>query len=507
MALEVRVLNRLSISGFKAFAELATAEFAPITLIYGPNSAGKSSVIQSLLLLKQSNETFTAGSSGLLARGPYVDLGGFRSLVSSHDLDRDVTFGAVFSSPPQLGQTRVSNQVDIERELNKVVNLTYSHKEGPRADEAWLSSVIYGRVSKQQEMVALVRETEGRRDSRGRYIGREFEWLDGTLEKYCTAMSSELIEDSVARRVWPTLRQHSLSSLTSVMMNRLNDSWIEQDSLLPTVIKTRHRSVRDQIFEDAPLPYLKGLEPFARDFNSLLQRIVYLGPLRSHPARHYIGTGLTHPSVGSSGELTPEILIQNRSWLLEWCNQWFRLWKIPYRLDINTISDDIVGGLIVLSLTKEGSDIAVGPSDVGFGIGQLLPIVVQSGLSSRGGASLICVEQPEIHLHPRLQAELADLFMESAHLDPLGTGTTITNEPTQWIVETHSESLVLRVQRRIRESSIDPNDIAVLYVRPESNGSSSITRLHIDESGEFIEDWPDGFFEEAYNETFSGDEE
>jgi predicted ATPase len=176
---------------------------------------------------------------------------------------------------------------------------------------------------------------------------------------------------------------------------------------------------------------------------------------------------------------------------------------IPYQLQIHQSSDDLLGDLIVMGLKKKGSDVVVGPSDVGFGIGQLLPIIVQAGLSVNIEGDINCVEQPEIHLHPRLQAEIADLFIETAILpDQYGD-----MERPQWIVETHSEALILRVQRRIREQVIEPGDVSVLYVEPNPTGGSSINYLRIGEDGEFIDEWPGGFFEETYNETFSGYQE
>ena len=115
------------------------------------------------------------------------------------------------------------------------------------------------------------------------------------------------------------------------------------------------------------------------------------------------------------------------------------------------------------------------------------------GIASQEG-SILCVEQPEIHLHPRLQANIADLMID-----------TIANEPgkrKQWIVETHSELLITRIQRRIREGKIKSEDISVLYVDPddEYTEGSAIIPLRMDENGDFIDHWPHGFFDEAFNE-------
>ena len=103
------------------------------------------------------------------------------------------------------------------------------------------------------------------------------------------------------------------------------------------------------------------------------------------------------------------------------------------------------------------------------------------------------MEQPEIHLHPALQAELADVFIETA----------LGQRKNTFILETHSEHLILRLLRRIREGKITPDDVGVVYVEPLARGSRFI-ELRIDDEGDFIDEWPGGFFEESFHEKFAG---
>jgi predicted ATPase len=165
-------------------------------------------------------------------------------------------------------------------------------------------------------------------------------------------------------------------------------------------------------------------------------------------------------------------------------------------LKLESLGDEVTGEIVAMHLSDSRNRVQVAPSDVGFGIGQLLPILVQ-GIISR--AQTVCVEQPEIHLHPRLQACLADFFIGSAGLG----GSLHPDRGVQWIIETHSEALMLRLQRRIREQRIKPDDISVLYVWPSPEGTSHIMKLRLDECGDFTDTWPDGFFEESYKEVFA----
>ena len=124
-------------------------------------------------------------------------------------------------------------------------------------------------------------------------------------------------------------------------------------------------------------------------------------------------------------------------------------------------------------------------SDVGFGISQLLPLIVQC-LTSKN--QTISIEQPELHVHPRLQADVGELFAVSAR----DLGNCI-------IAETHSEHLVLRIQKLVRTGELKPDDVSIVFVRREAKGSV-VDRLRLDQEGDFIDEWPGGFFPERMRE-------
>ena len=102
---------------------------------------------------------------------------------------------------------------------------------------------------------------------------------------------------------------------------------------------------------------------------------------------------------------------------------------------------------------------------------------------------IISIEQPEVHIHPKLQADLGDLLAETIR-DPYSH---------QFLVETHSEHLILRLQRLVRQGNLTPDDVSVIYVSRGVEGSTA-KRLHLDENGRFVDDWPGGFFAERLRE-------
>ncbi|MCY4507440.1 MAG: DUF3696 domain-containing protein, partial [Acidobacteria bacterium] len=144
-----------------------------------------------------------------------------------------------------------------------------------------------------------------------------------------------------------------------------------------------------------------------------------------------------------------------------------------------------------------GEGLPVRTSEIGVGVSQVLPVVVAALDPDR--PAITAIEQPELHVHPRLQVELGDLFAEQA----VGGGV--------FLIETHSEHLMLRLLRRIEETgsnelpegkpALKPDQVSVVYVE-QIDGEVRATRLRIDESGEFIDRWPQGFFDERTDELF-----
>lgn len=135
--------------------------------------------------------------------------------------------------------------------------------------------------------------------------------------------------------------------------------------------------------------------------------------------------------------------------------------------------------------------------DVGSGIGYLLPVLC-AVYERSGGESTCLIQQPELHIHPALQAAMGDVFIEGSE------------EDHQLLIETHSEHLLLRVLKRIRQThlqaaiapelKISADDVCVLYFDPSPDGGTTVKRLRITEDGEFMDRWPRGFFAERDQE-------
>ena len=225
-----------------------------------------------------------------------------------------------------------------------------------------------------------------------------------------------------------------------------------------------------------------------REISDFLNKIEYIAPLRAMPERYYLKKTNIESGVMGKGEFVPEILKNSRE-IEKNLNTVFRQLGIEYQVCIKREgSAKNNEGAFSIDLYDKRLKTNVNLKDLGQGISQVIPIIMAGILSPK---SYIIIEQPEIHIHPRLQAELGSFFAEC-----------IKNFlPNSFIIETHSEALILRLQKLIRKKELKPEDVAVIYV--EKDGGESVCReLRLDENGDFIDAWPGGFFEEGFKEMF-----
>ena len=328
-----------------------------------------------------------------------------------------------------------------------------------------------------------------------------------------------------------------------------------------------HYSLENTIVWFLPEILRDNILGVSRSLRGILNKMIYLGPLRTYPSRHFAFSSFQQDANWvSGGGQAWDILLKDkklRDKVNKWLNDPERL-DIPYQFEVrqlfpesdieseilslfdyqvdydsNDMEDDDLGippdimgeapfvnllirymkkhdldydyenfavhiinalksrkfsGLSELVLMDPRLNIPLSHRDVGVGISQVLPVLVEA-LFNRN--KLLLIEEPDIHVHPGLQAKLGDLFIESA----LSNGNTL-------MLESHSEHLLLRLLRRLRERyttsrdrALTPDDIGILFIEREK-GKSVVRELEIDEKGNFIGDWPQNFFAERAQELF-----
>ena len=246
------------------------------------------------------------------------------------------------------------------------------------------------------------------------------------------------------------------------------------------------------------------------EYEALFDRVHYLGPLREHPRRQYYWSGASPSDVGSRGERAIDAILaatalgekQNlqpraRKWQFrEIIAYWLRKMGLAHRFDTTEIGDG--SNLYQTRVTPSDDGTSTSLTDVGFGVSQVLPVIVLLHYVPRG--SVVLLEQPEIHLHPAVQSRLGDLLLCVAK-----------HRRLQIVVESHSQHLLQRLQRRVAERKVHvpgredyrsfpvSSDDLSLHFSSVSGGEGKLEDLRLNLWGE-IENWPDGFFGDEMEE-------
>lgn len=547
------MLTSLALENFKAFGEQQRLPLRPVTLLFGANSAGKSSIIQSLLLLKQTLEDSESADNALLPKGKLVNLGSFREMAFRHDTAQSVQF--TLGIQPRKDVRRVRPDLvlppDVERSLCSFafsvddagsVTLSEFKLVNPERPQPILVAVptdvsqgdfedFWGPIAVRDQKTARAMQVASVSSDEDLYA-RVWQRLERTLPEERASLQSRLAllenqlhqqeatdrprlsaqgldeeaspvtrerltrdivrERDLLREMYNRISSLNFDRYVREMQQRYTSVRILLNNFLPTTFGTggrrepwpRHTATRRFIDE---LPLINLTYRRCNDLKGLLDRIVYLGPLREYPERHYIFSGNLSSEVGKSGKNMPDLLFKNSD-LVRRVDGWLSRFGVQYELRVQPVKDEDVEDVFTLRLVDKVSGVSVSTLDVGFGISQILPIVTQS-LFSRN--RIVLVEQPEIHLHPKLQAEFGSLLAEA-----------VRSNSNQFIIETHSEHLVLRIQRLIRRGELRPDEVAVVYVRRTECGSDA-AELRLNSKGEFIDRWPEGFFEEGFAERFA----
>lgn len=553
-----RRLAALRVGNFKAFAETQRIPLKPITLIFGPNSAGKSSFIHSLALAHEAHRKGLLDVFRTELGGTSIDLGGFRQYVYKTNRSNRVEWAAeldVTQLPPALAgrmagvkRLTVSLLFGLEGEVD-LIDLDTGFYPG-KLDDASDSAVVvmfYELLADGSSLARMSRRLDGtlRLDSLDRDHAIFRQVLDAIFELSTTQITDadratlarvvdELVPEISAAIInfFPRveLPERAGESLTEAALQPISRDGREQDL---------ERTVR-LFFPRVFAELVNGLNDLVREE---LDTLVYLGPLRSFPPRHMAFAEHDDKNWKAGGGYAWDVVRADTA-VRDAVNTWLGspIMKTPYRLAVRTLFaldqmtsplatelDELAERMNVmpnpdadigysaeidnsdkealqilqamrksnvdrvteLALVDERTKTVVSHRDVGIGISQVLPVLV-TAFASRN--RIVAMEQPEIHLHPALQAELADVFLESA----------LGERKNTFVLETHSEHMVLRLLRRIREGKLKPDDLSVLFIEPLPGRGSRVVELRVDEDGDFIDEWPGGFFEESYREKLSG---
>lgn len=437
------MLTKLHLKNFKAWKDTGPIRLAPLTVIFGANSAGKSSLGHLLLALKQT--ALSADRKRALHLGDastQIDLGTFADCMHGHDLTKSLDFELAWNLPKPL-EIRDPLQPS-KRYSGDSLELKVSLVAG-KSGQPEVQSLRYDLANAGKEVLNVnLARGENRKFSldSNHY---EFKMADG--------------------RKWPLEEPEKFYRVSEISMARFKNASFLTDFALAT--------------------------------ETMLGSISYLGPLRNPPKRTYQWSGDTPEGVGQSGENTIAAILaaQNEGRILnrgpkrprqpftEFIANWLKDLGIIHSFVVKPVAEGRKEYEVLVKTHAKAPEVKI--TDVGFGVSQVLPVLVQAFYCPPN--STVWMEQPEIHLHPQVQAELADVFISATRAREASGPRNV-----QLIIESHSEHFLNRLQRRIAEGEITPDDVAIYFCK-KTGSATELEPLELNMFGD-IENWPEDFF-------------
>jgi predicted ATPase len=432
------MLTELQIKNFKAWKDTGKVRLAPLTVIFGTNSSGKSSLGHLLQALKQTVQLSDRKRALHLGdENSAIDLGTFADCLHGHDTQQRLEFALRWRLDPPM---TVRNALNSRKTF--------------RGGDLRLRSVL--RADKQEQPTTEQFEYE--------LLEKERVTLHATHTAKALDCDPLRLVHAQGRK-WPVEAPEKFYRFADRTLLRYQNADFQADFALRT--------------------------------EQMLEHIFFLGPLREPPRRVYQWSGDTQPDVGARGQFAIAALLAataqerrlnrgRQKWTYpfdEFIARWLRDLGVIDSFVVNSVAKGRKEYEVLVKTHPNAHEVRL--TDVGFGVSQVLPALVQAFYAPAG--STVWMEQPEIHLHPMAQSNLADVFISAVQ-----SYEAIAPRNMQLIIETHSEHLLTRLQRRVAEQVIPAEDVAIYFVN-RNGAAADMEALRLNMFGD-IENWPENFF-------------
>lgn len=472
---DMGMLKSISLENYKCFEKLKVddkeeLEIAPLTILCGVNSSGKSSIIKSLMMLKQSFEDSTV-SNNILSNGKYIDNGTFDEILFDDATENYFT---------------ISNSFKIEKRENKITKDSTNYRD--------LCRLYYNNQIKKFIINYSIKVTSG-----GEFL------YSNRIQEFNIKINVKLKNEDILSEI--TLTRINKSKY-SIYGNNIPDVSGQLDKFSIDEATCYFSGMTlNSIYQEGMQPITKLFIPAIISIFSIIPsqylQIQYIAPLRENPKRRYIADKEVN-YVGISGENTPLLLKKFAE------NDWNGILAPESENSFCLSKDNIIirdkfgniinswmnylelGGLRLDNRQKDLVKVKIDKHnivDVGFGVSQALPILVEGIHMSQQQTLLL--EQPEIHLHPKMQMRIADFLL------------SLSVQNKSIIVETHSDHFINRIIRRYMEDEKIRDKICIYFIDKDmsvGSGHSIITKVKIDEIDGAICD-NENFFYQFASET------
>ncbi|EJE8733684.1 DUF3696 domain-containing protein [Vibrio vulnificus] len=486
-------ITSLTVAGFKGIKNKATIPLAPITLFFGANSTGKSTVLHALLYLYEvvAKRNFDAQYSSIAGESLYF--GGFQNLVHGKDLNGVITLGATLDFRDGAADIWDDYLSSPERQL--------------------LEGELGFTPDSDADVVSFELDIKWDHTKKRAYISR-YECKSHGVEYFKTTAQAGK-PDCQITHYQPLLHWEVDESFK---VENLFDSGLWEDvsinsqDALPNIYKRLDLSEPpfewSDVFESNPLAAQLFAEASLSQaaFAPLkllvkkLEDLLHIGPLRIVPTRATVLNKNTNTQRWYDGTAGWETFAFSSEKVKNKTNEKFtssQFFGTNYRFESPTYGEASLSEKSVI-LKDSHTEIPLLPSSVGVGVSQVFPFVVATSLEQD---LIVSCEQPELHIHPKWQLALGDMMLEA----------TKKNPDRMFLVETHSEHLLLRLLKRRRQTADEEieyepfgckkSDVQIVFCE-QSEGKTRLIPIKTTDEGEFDSPWPNGFFEERREELF-----
>lgn len=499
-------MESFSIENIKSFEKNTNIELKPITILVGKNSCGKSSLLRFPVVMSQTFSSDT--TSPLMFYGQLIDYGNYEDVVYKNKKE-SISFSIkqrmeiddvqrTRHTGKETQQEFNKHDVEVKVSLNK-----YGKKVVIEKDEMIIDGLLcYG----------LYREAEGD------YRINTYHFYNQETKEFCQEAYDIVVEETYNTDFFVTidieevfdriLKKYFPQGIPELDKNVEGEDQLSYSELLKMspslrrLIMKRNKIVfseTEQITEYQHIAntfefYAELLAAFFHICDVEMSLTSYIGPFRMNPQRIYRDEESQTRRVGVKGEKISTVLIrdsQKKRELIDKISIWLHK-TMGYKLIVNDVNN---GFYQILLEDDNGTKSNI--IDVGYGISQILPVIAQVLVEPKlpefepdyNYDSLIIVEQPELHLHPAAQSELAELFVG---------GVIDCNK--KMLIETHSEHFIRKLQVLVSDPNckLTNEDVAIYYIDKDESGSAFAKELKILPNGKFAEKWPSGFFDKAH---------
>ena len=498
---EKRKMKSFRVKNVKSFKDSGNIKFKPITIFVGKNSCGKSSLLRFPVVLAQT--TMSNTDSPIMFYGKMLDYGNYEDVIFGRkegklqfEIHYDIDIHNVQDSRFSMYDYIEVNEDNIERNV-EICDVSVRVSLGKKDKRMYVDYIeLY--IDKKC-LSGFYSENESYR------IELNYIYQDLMLvpEKYTVYTQNIYFE-----KFFPIYDMREVFSAIVGLVLNTDGKPVEVEKGQEVYNRLYNMAnpfgEENMSEEDKKIRRIKdGLEYASTIMSHIYQNTIiesrlisYIGPFRENPERVYRDTESQSSNVGVRGENVSTLLIrdyQKKNRLINAISDWL-YGTMGYKLCINDM-----GNSLFQIMLENDEGIKSNILDVGFGISQVLPIITQvirTSLSPKayhGSGNIdetLYIEQPELHLHPAAQAELADIFVKCIMESP---GKSL-------VIETHSEHLIRKLQVLIADKNMPftENDICIYYVDKDETGIANVEEMQILPNGKFKTKWPTGFFDKAH---------